>query len=394
MTLIAPRLAATMAALSLSLAAAMPAPARAQQQRPDTAALRTRMQTVLDSIRAGGRFPGVVAAVVLADGSAFAAASGMADTAKRQPLTTDHLLLSGSVGKTYAAAVAMQLVAEGKLRLDAKVSEYLGDEPWYARMPNARDVTVRQLMNHTSGLVRYEFDSTFQARLGREPYKTWTPVERVSFVLDRPAPFAAGQGWEYSDTNYIVLGMIIEKLTGRAYYDELRRRILDPLALRRTVPSDRPTIPGLSQAYAGPNNPFGGRDAMIGDDGRFALDPQFEWTGGGIASTTLDLARWGKMLYEGRAFPDSLLPGMLDAVPAKLGPGVRYGLGVIVRDSTPLGRAWGHSGYMPGYLTEMMYFPDLKAAVALQFNTSVGRSIGRNPARLLVEIAGAVLRAQ
>ena len=133
---------------------------------------------------------------------------------------------------------------------------------------------------------------------------------------------------------------------------------------------------------------------MIGDDGRFAMDPQFEWTGGGIASTTRDLARWGKLLYEGRAFPDSLLPTMLDAVPAKLGPGTRYGLGVIVRDSTPLGRVWGHSGYMPGYLTEMMYFPDLKAAVALQFNTSVGRSIGRNPGRLLVEMTQAVLRRE
>ena len=376
----------------LALALSVAQTSHAQQR--DTAALRARLQHVLDSVRAGAQFPGAVAAIALDDGRTVAAATGMADTAKRQPLTTDHLLLSGSVGKTYVAAVAMQLVGEGKLRLDAKVSEYLGAEPWFSRLPNGRDATVRQLMNHTSGLVRYEFDSTFLARLTAEPYRTWTPAERVAFVLDRQPPFAAGQGWEYSDTNYIVLGMIIEKLTGRPYYDELRRRILEPLGLRRTVPSDRPTIAGLSQAYAGPGNPFGGRDAMIGDDGRFAMDPQFEWTGGGIASTTRDLARWGKLLYEGRAFPDSLLPTMLDAVPAKLGPGVRYGLGVIVRDSTPLGRVWGHSGYMPGYLTEMMYFPDLKAAVALQFNTSVGRSIGRNPGRMLIEMVGAVMRRE
>ncbi|MGD8727934.1 MAG: serine hydrolase domain-containing protein, partial [Gemmatimonadales bacterium] len=197
--------------------------------------------------------------------------------------------------------------------------------------------------------------------------------------------FAAGDGWEYSDTNYIILGMIIERLTGSTYYDELQRRILDPLELSNTVPSNTRRIDGLAQGYAGIDNPFRLPDAVI-VDGEFAINPQFEWTGGGIASTSEDLARWAKALFEGQAFDESLLPVMLDGVAARLGPETRYGLGVIIRE-TPLGESWGHSGFFPGYLTEMAYFPDHGIAVAVQVNTSDFASLQMSPARMLLELA-------
>jgi D-alanyl-D-alanine carboxypeptidase len=223
-------------------------------------------------------------------------------------------------------------------------------------------------MTHTSGLVRYEFDPRATAVLRAEPMKAWTPLDRLQYLFGATAPFAAGQGWDYSDTNYIVLGMIIERLTGRPYYAELLRRVLVPLGLTHTVPSDRPDIPGLANGYAGPKNDLGGYDASLDATGHMRVNPQFEWTGGGIASTTEDLARWGKLLYEGRAFDAALVRRMVDAaVPARLGPNVKYGLGVIVRQ-TALGEAWGHSGFFPGYATEMLYFPDLKIAAAIQAN--------------------------
>ena len=219
---------------------------------------------------------------------------------------------------------------EGRLDLDASISRYLGQEPWFARVPNAADVTVRMLMTHTSGIVRYEFDPAVADQLKRAPMRAWTPAERLAVLLDRPAPFAAGQGWEYSDTNYIVLGMIIERLTGRPYYDELRRRVLVPLGLTNTIPSDRPALPHVVNGYAGPQNDLGGFDAsLVG--GRLAVNPQLEWTGGGIASTAGDLARWAQLLYEGKAFDPALLPTMLDGVPSRLGQNARYGLGVILR---------------------------------------------------------------
>lgn len=348
------------ASRATSAAAAAPLPAV-------PAGVQARLQQLADSVRVVQRWPGLSVAVVMADGRVGAAASGYADTLKKKALRTDDRLLQGSVGKTYVAAVAMQLVAEGTLSLEAKISRYLGNEPWFDSLPNGRDATVRQIMQHTSGLVRYEFQPAVTARLRADPFREWTPVERLRALFGATAPFAPGMGWEYSDTNYIVLGMIIEKLTGHAYYDEVQRRVLSPLGLRNTIPSDRRALAGVANGYAGPKNELGGYDASIGADGLMAINPQFEWTGGGIASTTTDLARWAKLLYEGRAFPPAMLSQMLMGVPARLGANAQYGLGVIIRP-TALGPSWGHSGFFPGYATEMAYFPEHQVSVAVQVN--------------------------
>ncbi len=348
--------------------------------------IRAELQEALDELHRAAAFPGMTAGVVLADGTVIGLAAGFSDRETKRPLEPSDRMLAGSVGKTYVAAVALQLVREGRIGLDDKIERWLGDEPWFARLPNARAITVRHLMTHTSGLVRYEFQRKFVDDLTRQPDKTWKPGELISYILDREPPFLPGEDWEYSDTNYIVLGMIIEGATGAAYYDLLRERILGPLKLDDTLPQDGRSIPGLVQGYAGPGNPFGGTDAMI-KDGRFVINPQFEWTGGGVATTATDLARWAKALYEGRAFDPSLLPLMLDGVPAKLGPETEYGLGVIIRP-TPYGKSYGHSGFFPGYLTEMMYFPDHKIALAVQVNTSVGRAVGKSLLRVLLDLAG------
>ena len=378
-----------LAAVLLGGAVAAPTqapPAGGAATTQPSAALRARLQAVLDSAHRTGRAPGTSVGIALGDGTTLALTSGLADTALRRPLVPTDKLLQGSVGKTYVAAVALQLVHEGKLRLDDSIERYLGSEPWFSRLANARGITIRNLMNHTSGVVRYEFKPEFTRDLTAQPMKAWRPEEQIAYLLDDPAPFAPGAGWEYSDTNYILLGMIIERVTGSRYYDELQRRLLTPLGLRNTVPSDSRRIPGLAQGYAGPRNQFGGADAMV-SNGEFAINPQFEWTGGGIASTPEDLARWGKALYEGRAFDPSLLPQALDGVPARLGANVRYGLGVMVRPTT-LGTTYGHSGFFPGYLTEMMYFPDMRTAIAVQVNSSTAGS--GFPNRVLLALAQAI----
>jgi D-alanyl-D-alanine carboxypeptidase len=322
---------------------------------------------------------------VLANGESFGLAVGMSDRDLKTPMKPDSRMLAGSVGKTFAAATALQLIKEGKIGLDDKVETYLGREPWFSRLPNAKAITVRQLMNHTSGLVRYEFKEQFTKDLTANPGKTWKPEELVAYLLDEKPPFEAGKGWEYSDTNYIVLGMIIEKVTARKFYDEANRRLVKPLKLNDTIPQDGPRLKGVVQGYAGPNNPFGGKDAMI-QCGKFAINPQFEWTGGGYASTSEDLARWAKMIYEGKAFSSDLLPQVLDGVSAPmLGRETKYGLGVIIRN-TSLGTTYGHSGFFPGYMTDMMYFPNQRVAVAVQVNTSLGRNLGKPLGRVLVEV--------
>ena len=354
-------------------------------QTADTTALKAALQAKLDEWHKAGSFPGATLGVVLANGESFALAVGYSDRDARTPMKPNDRMLAGSVGKTFAAATALQLIKEGKIGLDDKIEKYLGGEQWFSRLPNAKDITVRQLMNHTSGLVRYEFKEQFTKDLTANPEKVWKPAELVAYLLDEKPPFEAGKGWDYSDTNYIVLGMIIEKVTGKKFYDEATRRLLKPLKLSDTIPQDGPRLKGVVQGYAGPNNPFGGTDEMI-VNGKFVINPQFEWTGGGYASTTQDLARWVKMIYEGKAFSPDLLPQVVDGVAAPmLGRETKYGLGAIIR-KTQVGTSYGHSGFFPGYMTDMAYFPDQKIGVAVQVNTSVGRSLGKPLSRILVEV--------
>jgi D-alanyl-D-alanine carboxypeptidase len=179
--------------------------------------------------------------------------------------------------------------------------------------------------------------------------------------------------------------MIIERAGGAPYYEQLRKRILTRHRLKDTVPADSRRVPGLVQGYAGANNPFGGRDEMI-EDGKFAVNPQFEWTGGGLAVTAGVLARWAKLLYEGKVVDASLMDDLLNGVPAKLGPETKYGLGVIIRP-TAMGITYGHSGFMPGYQTDVMYFPELKTAIAVQVNSSAPRVTGRALRSFVTEFA-------
>ena len=362
---------------------------QAQTSVADKTALKAALQLKLDEWHKAGTFPGATLGVVLANGESFGLAVGFSDRDAKTPMKPTDRMLAGSVGKTFAAATALQLIKEGKIALDDKIEKYLGGEPWFARLPNAKDITVRQLMNHTSGLVRYEFKEQFTKDLTANPEKVWKPAELLAYLFDTKAPFEAGKSWDYSDTNYIVLGMIIEKVTGKRFYDEANRRLINPLKLTDTIQQDRPRLKGVVQGYAGPDTPFGGTDAMI-VNGKFAINPQFEWTGGGYASTAQDLARWAKMIYEGKAFSPELLPQVLDGVAAPMiGRETNYGLGVIIWKTT-LGTAYGHSGFFPGYITQMMYFPEHRAAVAVQINTSVGRSLGKPPSRVLVEAMEAI----
>jgi D-alanyl-D-alanine carboxypeptidase len=353
--------------------------------QPDVAAVQKQLQAKFEELHKAGNFPGGTAGFVLADGTAFSIAVGVSDRTAGTPMKTTDRLLLGSVGKTYVSAVALQMIHEGKFALEDTLEKFFGKEPWFPRLANASSITVRHLMTHTSGIVRYEFNPQFTKDLSANPDKVWTGEDRLAYLFDAKPPFAPGQGWQYSDTNYIVLGMIIERVGKAPYYEQLRKRVLDPHKLRDTVPADSRTVPGLVQGYAGPNNPFGGSDEMI-KDGKFAVNPQFEWTGGGLAVTALDLAKWGKIVYEGKAFAPAMMAKFLDGVPARLGPDAKYGLGVIIQPS-PLGVTYGHSGFMPGYQTELTYFPDSKISIAVQVNSSAPRSTGRSLRAFVLEFA-------
>jgi D-alanyl-D-alanine carboxypeptidase len=297
-------------------------------------------------------------------------------------------MLAGSIGKTYVSAVTLRLIEEGKLNLDDKIEKWLGKEPWFDRLPNAKDITLRMLMNHSSGIPEHVLNKDFIKVLREQPDKTWKPEELVAYILDSKPLFEAGKGWSYADTNFILVGMIFERVSGKTVYGEVSRQILTPLKLRETAPSDSRVIPGLITGYVSPNSPFGfeGR-TIIG--GKFVVNPQMEWCGGGFVSTSEDLSKWAKALYEGRVLRQATVEQLLDAVPARTGKGDKYGLGVQVRQ-TDWGVTYGHGGWFPGYLSEVEYFPKQRMAIAVQFNTDNFQQLKRNTHRYVLEIARVV----
>ena len=235
------------------------------------------------------------------------------------------------------------------------------------------------LMNHSSGIPEHVLNKDFIAAMRKDPDRIWKPEELIAYILDAKPLFAAGQGWSYADTNYILVGMIFERVTKRTVYGEVARRILKPFKLERTIPSDRRALPDLITGYSMPNSPFGFEGRVI-IDGKFIINPQMEWTGGGFASTAEDLARWAKLLYEGKVLKKETLDQMLTGVAATegrgSGAGNKYGLAVQIRPSE-WGVSYGHGGWFPGYRSEMEYFPQRKIAVAIQFNTDDARAINK-----------------
>lgn len=321
---------------------------------------------LLEAARRASGFPGACAAWVDRDGHSDAVAVG--------ELTTGDRLMSGSIGKTYVAAVTLRLVARGKLDLDATVATYLGDAPWLRHVPNGEATTLRQLMQHTSGIPEHVWQPKFQEAVHANPDRVWTAPELMGFVADQKPMFAPGEGWSYADTNYVLLGAVIEAVVGQPCFEVVRREVLQPLHLEDTAPNEQRAVPGLAGGHTSGLLGFAAGPVVV--DGKYPVNPQFEYCGGGMSSTTLDLARWCRALYAGEVVSDALRTQMLDGVPAKTGPRQRYGLGTIVVDSAH-GRAFGHTGVMPGYLSIMLFYEDLGLAVAVQFNTDVTKQLGK-----------------
>jgi D-alanyl-D-alanine carboxypeptidase len=380
-----------LAALTLSalLTTLVPATARGAAARPlDLARLEARIAAAIGAPVAAGDVPGVSAAVITRDGAVHAVTAGVARRAPHEkPLTINGKMLSGSIGKTYCAVVVLQLVAEGTIDLDAKVAKYLGKKDWFGRLPNASSLSVRSLMNHTSGIPEHVWSDEFRQALADDPWRSWELDELLRFVLDAPPLFGIGEQWSYADTNYLVLGSIIEEVTGRAYEDELRDRVLAPLGLDDTLPTTRAKLDGLVSGYTRLTGMFP-VPAEVAANGRYAMNPQFERTGGGLCSTAADLARFGHALFTTDLVRDDLRRAMVSgAIDAgeRLGPGGSYGLGVIVQESEA-GTWWGHMGIMPGYLSGVAHYADRGITVAVQMNSDEERANERMKG-LLVELA-------
>ena len=336
----------------------------------------TLFQNELDDLRREFGFPGATAAYALSDGTTGVVATGFADIETKAPMRPTSRMLAASIGKTFVSATILGLAQDGRLDLDDPVSRWLGDSPWFDRLPNHDSITIRHLLTHRAGIANHVDAPAFVdafATNWMKPGKPFEPEHLVEFVLDEPALFAAGEGWSYSDTGYILLGMVIEDVTDRSYFDEVEDQFIGPLNLVRTSPADRRDLPGLAAGYMADDNPFGLPAKTLLGSGSMAWHPAVEWTGGGLVSNSLDLVNWAKALFEGKAMDGPYLDELLRGAPISGEvQDVRFGAGVAIHDSGPIGAWYSHGGWIPGYTSSLRYYPAQRAAIAFQNNTDIG----------------------
>ncbi len=280
-------------------------------------------------------------------------------------MTADHRFRISSATKLFVAAVVLQLVDEGALALDDETSLIAGN------------VTVRQLLNHTSGLPHAaELDELFEPYRKNRAYRSkLTPRDVLALVESRPRLFPPGEGWFYSGSNYLVLGLIVEETTGSTLRAELARRIVEPLGLGDTdLPKASPTPAGLARGYLPSDNP------LLPDPGPDPIDATdielFSWGGAGMVSTARDLARFLRALLGGELLPPALLAELLSTVVADWDESDGYGLGIeevtsVGQAESPCGSAWGHFGFSTGYTTIALASKAGDRQVVICANTAV-----------------------
>ncbi|MDX2522932.1 serine hydrolase domain-containing protein [Streptomyces europaeiscabiei] len=341
---ITPRTASTtVVALSLALLAAL-APVRAQ-------AAANPLQRDADALRDSG----VTGVSVRLDGPGLArtARSGVGDLEIGAPVPPAGYIRLGSTTKTYVATVVLQLVGEGRLSLEDSVERWL---PGVVRgSGNDGDrVTVRQLLQHTSGLPDYTADvvpDLSAAGYLTHRSTTYTSRQRVAFAMTHPPVFEPGARWEYSNTNYILAGMVIEAVTGRGWDQEVRERILRPLRLTRTLtPGNDPHLP---RHHARNYQQFEPGDGPMTDT-TLAYLPFDGDADGSLIGTTADTNRFFSALLGGKLLAPAQLAEMRRTVAVPDSPdgvpGSRYGLGLEWTPLTCGSGYWGHSGSGFGYL--------------------------------------------
>ncbi|MFE1285265.1 serine hydrolase domain-containing protein [Streptomyces sp. NPDC058751] len=313
--------------------------------------------------------PGVTARAVDEHGT-WAATAGVGDLRTGAPRSTADRYRVGSITKTFVSTVLLQLEAEGRLSLDDTVETWL---PGLVR-GNGNDgsgITVRQLLNHTSGIFNYTADEDFgrtyfekEGFFGHR-YDTLTPEQLVAVALSHKPDFAPGTSWNYSNTNYVLAGMVIEKVTGRSYASQIRDRIIKPLNLHATsLPGTRVTVPGphgkayskLAETTTGPTYDV------------TALNPSLAFSAGEMISDSADLNRFYTALLRGRLLPREQLEEMKSTVRIEGLPDGGYGLGLLERKLSCGVRIWGHDGGIHGSTSVAVTTADGRRSLAFNFN--------------------------
>jgi D-alanyl-D-alanine carboxypeptidase len=315
--------------------------------------------------------PGVVAGVQTSEYT-WVRALGVADRATREPMTPEVHHRIGSVTKTFTATLLLQAADEGLLSLDDTIDQYVKG------VPNGEKITLRQMSDMTSGIASYTEDDQWVKEWSSDPTRVWAPQELARIGIKESPLFDPGTEWFYSNTNYVLLGLLLEKVTGKPIGQLYQKEIIEPLDLEET------SFPNKDSALPEPYDH--GYTLQGKSSGEKPIDsthwsPSEAWTAGEMISTVDDLLVYGRALGTGKGLlPPEQQSERLDSFVSDVPPlkgDLAYGIG-LGKD-----HGWiGHNGEIPGYNTYLFYHPDLDAVVAVEVNSDI--SSGKCPKDVLV----------
>lgn len=362
---------------SAALAAGWPAGAAASGRPAAPDAVERALQRVVAS-----GVPGAAVLVTGARGSRFRSA-GFGDLARERAIRPRDRYRIASMSKAFNAAVVLSLVRDGRLRLADTVEDHLP-----GLLPDGAAVTIRELLRHRSGVPNYTATEAFAAVVGADPRARLGPAELMAFIDGVPPAFAPGSAYAYSNTDNIVLGLIVERVTGRDYATVLAQRVLGPLRLRSAFLAERLRIPGPHvRGYAI-------EPGERPQDVTTALSPSGAWASGAIVARAADVGRFFRAVLAGRVYGRALLRAAKraaragDSSPPGPGPNAA-GLGLF-RYRLSCGVVWGHTGLFPGYRNFAVASADgRRSAVVLVNGTGASESGRANRAILRLQRAAA-----
>jgi D-alanyl-D-alanine carboxypeptidase len=327
---------------------------------PACVALGEKLQAAVDTHYFGGtpQTVGGASLAVISGNCRWLGAVGEAHTGIA--MTPDHLFRVASVTKTFVATTLLSLIEDGELDLDDTVDD------WVSGVPKGDLITVRMLLDHTSGIYNYVTDSTFWNQALAEPNVAVTPQSLVDVATGHAESFAPGAGWSYTNTGFILAGMVIEAVTNSTAATVLRERAFEPAGLENTFFASEDSVPSLLATGFGDT----------GEDVTNAVHPSVNWTAGAVVATAGDLADWAQALYGGHILSSASMDEMTTPV-ATGGAGLSYGLGAFLYDKSKLGNIGpgiGHNGKLPGYSTDMTYMREDGSVIVQIGNSNTGKN--------------------
>jgi D-alanyl-D-alanine carboxypeptidase len=326
------------------------APANAQPGQGIDEATAQRLDTAITDTLTATSVPGAIVGIWGPRGQ-YLRAFGVADKATGAPMQLDFYSRIGSVTKTFTITGLLQLADQGKVGLDDPIAKYVDD------VPAGDAITLRELARMQSGLCNYSATDAFQQALAADPRRKFTPEELLGWAFAQPAVFPPGQGFQYSNTNTILLGLVVEKVSGQPLQDYIHDRILTPLGMSQT---SFPT----SSAFPDPHAQ-GYTDAVGTETTATDWDPSWAWAAGAMISTLDDLHTWAPALATGKLLSPAMQAQRLRTVGEPGEPsGTGYGLGIF-----NLGGWIGHNGSLPGYQTVAVYLPQQQTTLVTLTNT-------------------------